>query len=297
MTTGDTTPSPRLRPGGLASLTGRFVARVGYGAMQLERGDDESALAVLRRGVELGVNHIDTAEFYASGLVNRRIRAALHPYPEDLVLVSKIGATSDPDGAWGLRPAQKPAEMRAEVDANLRTLGLERLDVVNFYPMGRNPGIPDEQRVDFDDQLAELVALRDAGLIEGFGLSHVDADQLRHALPAGVVCVQNGYSLVDRSSETVLELCREHGIAWVPYFPLGSGVPSLPKVVDLPAVRDLASRLDVSPAQVGLAWVLASGPHTLLIPGTRRVEHLEENVAAGDVVLDDEGLAALAAQQ
>lgn len=167
MTFGETTPF--RRPGGIGSLNGRPVARIGYGAMQLEYGDDRSAFAVLRRAVELGVNHIDTAEFYAAGFVNMRIRAALHPYPEGLVLVSKIGATSDVNGEWGLRPAQRPAEMRAEVETNLRTLGLERLDVVNFYPMGRNPDIPDEQRVDFDDQLAELVDLRDAGLIGDSG--------------------------------------------------------------------------------------------------------------------------------
>ncbi|URN09726.1 aldo/keto reductase [Actinomadura madurae] len=292
MTFGETTPF--RRPGGIGSLNGRPVARIGYGAMQLEYGDDRSAFAVLRRAVELGVNHIDTAEFYAAGFVNMRIRAALHPYPEGLVLVSKIGATSDVNGEWGLRPAQRPAEMRAEVETNLRTLGLERLDVVNFYPMGRNPDIPDEQRVDFDDQLAELVDLRDAGLIGGFGLSHVDAGQLRHAMPADVACVQNSYSLVDRSSEPVLGVCREFDIAWVPYFPLGSGVPGLPKVVDLPAVREVASLLGVSAAQVGLAWLLATGPHALLIPGTRSIEHLEENIAAGDVVLDEGALDLLA---
>ncbi|MCP9953558.1 aldo/keto reductase [Actinomadura madurae] len=292
MTFGETTPF--RRPGGIGSLNGRPVARIGYGAMQLEYGDDRSAFAVLRRAVELGVNHIDTAEFYAAGFVNMRIRAALHPYPEGLVLVSKIGATSDVNGEWGLRPAQRPAEMRAEVETNLRTLGLERLDVVNFYPMGRNPDIPDEQRVDFDDQLAELVDLRDAGLIGGFGLSHVDAGQLRHAMPADVACVQNSYSLVDRSSEPVLGVCREFDIAWVPYFPLGSGVPDLPKVVDLPAVREVASLLGVSAAQVGLAWLLATGPHALLIPGTRSIEHLEENIAAGDVVLDEGALDLLA---
>ncbi|GAA0943755.1 aldo/keto reductase [Pseudonocardia zijingensis] len=290
MTTTDRSPCP----GGIASLDGHPVARVGYGAMQLEHGSDEAATTVLRRAVELGVNHIDTADFYAAGLVNRRIRAALHPYPEHLVLVSKIGATSDPTGAWGLRPAQTPAEMRAEVEANLRTLGLDRLDVVNFYPMATTPGVADDQRVDLDHQLAELVALRDAGLIGGFGLSHVDAGRLRRALPAGVACVQNGYSLVDRSAEPVLELCREHAIAWVPYFPLGSGVPELPKVVDLPQVRQVAARMRHTPAQVGLAWVLASSPQTLLIPGTRSVAHLEENVAAGDVILDDDALHTLA---
>ncbi|BBJ37886.1 oxidoreductase [Streptomyces antimycoticus] len=293
MTTSNTTWDTRPHPGGLASLAGRPVARIGYGAMQLEHGDDEPALAVLRRAVELGVDHIDTAEFYGAGRVNARIRAALRPYPEHVVLVSKVGATTDLGGPYGLRPAQKPAELRAEVETNLRTLGLERLDVVNFYPMYRTPEIPADQRVDFDDQLAELVALRDAGLIGEFGLSHVDADQLRHALPAGVVCVQNAYSLVDRSSEPVLGLCREHGIAWVPYFPLGSGFAKLPKVADQPAVQEVATRLGATPSQVGLAWVLTSGPQTLLIPGTRSVGHLQENLAAGDVVLDDDALAAL----
>lgn len=157
--------------------------------MQLEHGDDEPALAVLRRAAELGFDHIDTAEFYGAGRVNSRIRAAPHPYPGHLVLAGKVGATSDPGGQYGLRPAQKPAELRSELEANLRTPG--------------------------------------AGLIGGIGLCRVDADQLRHALPAGVVCVQNAYSLVDRSSEPVLGLCREHNIAWVPYFPLGSGFPEL----------------------------------------------------------------------
>ncbi|MBL1110923.1 aldo/keto reductase [Streptomyces sp. 110] len=293
MTTTRITSGARPHPGGLTSLAGRPVARIGYGAMQLEHGDDERALAVLRRAVELGVDHIDTAEFYGAGRVNARIRAALHPYPEHLVLAGKVGATSDPGGQYGLRPAQKPAELRSELTANLRTLGAERLDVVNIYPMYRTPGIPADQRVDFDDQLAELIALRDAGLIGGIGLSHVDADQLRHALPAGVVCVQNAYSLVDRSSEPVLDLCREHGIAWAPYFPLGSGFPELPKVADQPAAREVATRLGATPSQVGLAWVLARGPRTLLIPGTRGIDHLEENLAAGDVILDDEALAAL----
>ncbi|MFE7438974.1 aldo/keto reductase [Streptomyces chartreusis] len=287
------TTNTRPNPGGLASLAGRSVARIGYGAMQLEHGDDEPAIALLRQAVELGVDHIDTAEFYGAGRVNARLRAALHPYPEHVVLVSKIGATTDPGGPYGLRPAQQPAELRAEVETNLRTLGLERLDVVNFYPMYRTPGVPADQRIDFDDQLAELVALRDAGLIGGFGLSHVDVDQLQHALPAGVACVQNAYSLVDRSSEPVLELCREQGIAWVPYFPLGSASPELPKVADRPAVREAAARLGATPSQVGLAWVLARGPQTLLIPGTRSTDHLQENLDAGDVVLDDEVMAAL----
>ncbi|GAB3458027.1 aldo/keto reductase [Streptomonospora sediminis] len=293
-TTGTAVP-PRPRPGGTAHLGGRPVSRIGYGTMQLEHTADESALAVLRRAVELGVDHLDTAGFYGAGRVNAHIRAALHPYPDHLVLATKIGATTDPDGPHGLRPAQQPAQMRAEVETNLRALGLERLDVVNFYPMDGTPGTPADQRVDFDDQLAELIALRDAGLIAGFGLSHIDTGRLRRALPAGVACVQNAYSLADRSEEPVLDICREHGIAWVPYFPLGSGFADLPKVTDRPAVQETAARLGATPAQVGLAWVLARGPQSLLIPGTRSIAHLEENLAAGDVLLDDAALRALEA--
>ncbi|MTD56192.1 aldo/keto reductase [Amycolatopsis pithecellobii] len=285
--------SPRNPPSGLARLNARSIARIGYGAMQLEHGDDESAHAVLRRAVELGVEHIDTAQFYGAGRVNERIRAALHPYPERLVLVSKIGATSDPDGEYGLRPAQRPAEMRAAVEDNLRSLRLERLEVVNFYPMYRTDGVPAAQRVDFDDQLAELIALRDAGKIGGFGLSHIGADDLYRALPAGVICVQNSYSIVDRSAEPLLRICREHDIAWVPYFPLGSGFPGLPRVTGQAAVRTVATRLGVTPAQVGLAWILTRSPQALLIPGTRTVAHLEENLAAGRVTLDEESLSIL----
>jgi len=291
--TNSTTTPPRPHPGGLASLNGRPVARIGYGAMQLEHGDDETARSVLRRAVELGVNHIDTAQFYADGLVNERIRAAFPRYPEHLVLVSKIGATSDPAGRYGLRPAQHPHEMRNEVEANLRSLHLDRLDVVNFYPMAGVDGIPADQQVAFDDQLAELITLRGTGKIGGFGLSHVDAEQLRHALPAGVACVQNGYSLVDRSAEPVLQVCREHDIAWVPYFPLGSGTADLPKVTAMPAVKKAAAHLKVTPAQVALAWLLSRSPQTLLIPGTRNLAHLEENLAAAEVTLDHESLAFL----
>lgn len=292
MTSTDTRP----HPGGLAALAGREVARVGYGAMQLRRaGDDDEPVAVLRRAVELGVDHLDTAEFYGDGIVNRRIRAALAPYPEHLVLVSKVGATANPGGEIELRLAQKPEDLRAQVDENLRSLGTERIDVVNLRRADVAPGLVAEgdQIVDLDDQLAEMTALRDAGKIGAIGLSHVSADQLRHALPVGIVCVQNAYSLVDRSSEPVLDLCREQGIAWAPYFPLGGGWPGLPQVTDLPGVVAVAERLGVTPSQVGLAWELTRSPQALLIPGTRSVAHLEENLAAGDVVLDDEALATL----
>ena len=294
--TGTSDAATRPRPGGLATLAGREVARVGYGAMQLRWADhDDEPVAVLRRAVELGVDHVDTAEFYGHGVVNRRIRAALAPYPEHVVLVSKVGATSDPGGEIELRLAQRPEELRAEVEANLGSLGAERLDVVNLRRADVAPGLLAEgdQVVDLDDQLAEMIALRDAGKIGAIGLSHVSADQLRHALPVGIVCVQNAYSLVDRTSEPVLDLCREQGIAWAPYFPLGGGWPGRPKVTDLPGVVAVAGRLGVTPSQVGLAWELTRSPRALLIPGTRSVGHLEENLAGGDVVLDDEALAAL----
>jgi pyridoxine 4-dehydrogenase len=157
------------------------------------------------------------------------------------------------------------------------------------------PGIVAEgdQIVDIDSQLAELAALRDEGKIDGIGLSSVTADQLRQALPAGIVCVQNLYSLVDRTGEPVLDVCREHGVAWVPFFPLGSAFPGYPKVVDQPAVRDAAAALGATPAQIGLAWLLAHYEGTLLIPGTANPDHLAENIAAGQVGLDPDTLASL----
>jgi pyridoxine 4-dehydrogenase len=294
MTSTDTRP----HPGGLATLAGRSVARIGYGAMQLrEPGPDDEPVAVLRRAVELGVDHLDTAQFYGDGVVNRRIRTALAPYPEHLVLVSKVGATPNPGGEIELRLAQRPEDLRAQVEDNLRTLRVDRIDVVNLRRADTAPGLIAEgdQVVDLDDQLATMTALRDEGKIGAIGLSHVSADQLRHALPVGIVCVQNAYSLVDRTSEPVLDLCREHGIAWAPYFPLGSAAPQIPSVTDDAAVIAVARRLGATPAQVGLAWLLDHAPNVLLIPGTGSVAHLEENVAAGDVVLDDAAREALSA--
>lgn len=272
------------------------VARVGYGAMQLRWAEtDDEPVAVLRRARELGVDHVDTAEFYGDGVVNRRIRAALAPYPDDLVVVTKVGATANPGGEIPLRLAQRPDELRAEVEANLRSLGIERLDVVNLRRADGGPGLVAEgvQVVDLDDQLSTMIELRAEGKVGAIGLSHVSADQLRHALPVNIVCVQNAYSLVDRSSADVLEVCREHRIAWVPYFPLGGGWPGQQQVTDLPAVRAVAERLGATPSQVGLAWVLAQSPEALLIPGTRSIAHLEENVAAGSVTLFADDLASL----
>jgi pyridoxine 4-dehydrogenase len=288
-------------PGGTAELAGRTVARIGFGAMQLSGVRDrpapprEVAIAVLRRAVELGVNHIDTAQFYGDGVANALIREALAPYPEQLVLVSKVGAAPGTDG--GLVPAQRPEQLRAAVESNLTTLGVDRIDVINMRRLTGPPGLTAEgdQVVDLDSQLAELAALRDEGKIGAIGLSTVTLDQLRAALPVGITCVQNAYSLIQRDDEPLLELCREHAIAWVPYFPLGSAFSWMPKVTDHPAVLAAAAELGVTPAQIGLAWLLAHAPNTLLIPGTADPTHLADNVAAGSITLDPDTLAALEA--
>jgi pyridoxine 4-dehydrogenase len=280
-------------------LAGRAVARIGYGAMQLPgpgvQGpprDRALALAVLRRAVELGVNHIDTAQYYGPGVANELIHAALHPYPEDLVLVTKVGAERDRRGRW--IPAQRPHELRAGVEANLRSLEVERIDVVNLRLLGAEYDRDDRAlSVDLDSQLAEMIALRAEGKIGGIGISSVEIDQLRQALPAGIACVQNAYNLLDRADEPLLNLCREHDVAWVPYFPLGSAFAGAAKVTEHPAVRAVAAAQGATPAQVCLAWLLAHDPHILLIPGTSSLEHLNENVAAADVRLDAATMAVL----
>jgi aryl-alcohol dehydrogenase-like predicted oxidoreductase len=282
--------------GGIGHLGSTPVARVGYGAMQLfEATSEQDAAAVLRRAVELGVNHIDTASFYGPGEVNRRIHKALAPYPEDLVIVSKVGARYTGEQPVPLAAAQKPAELRAAVEDDLRQLGLDRIPVVNLRRLDLGPGLAAEgdQIVDVDDQLAEMVALRDEGKIGAIGVSSVPLEVLRRALPAGVVCVQNAYSLLDRSQEDMLELCEAEGIAWVPYFPLGSAFPGFPKVAEHAVVVEIAGDLGVTGAQVGLAWLLAHSPNTLLIAGTRSIGHLEENIGAADVTLSAEPLARL----
>ena len=296
MTTTDTTPT---LPGGAATLAGRRVARIGFGAMQLAElpgrpvPDRETALAVLRRAVANGVNHIDTAQFYGAGRCNALIREALHPYPASLVLVSKVGA--EHDGHAGLVAAQRPEQLRAGVEANLASLGVEQLAVVNLRRLDMPPSVPAEgdQRVDIDSQLTELIELRDQGKIGGIGLSNVDAEQLRRALPAGIACVQNAHSILDRTGEPVLDLCREHDLAWVPFFPLGSAFPGRPKVTEHPTVVAVAASLGATPAQIGLAWQLTHYARTLLIPGTADPAHLDDNIAAGDLRLDHDTMALL----
>ena len=273
----------------------RWVHRIGYGAMQLVDGAAEAGVQVLRRAVERGVDHIDTAQFYGAGTVNGLIRRALSPFPDDLTIVTKIGAERVEGANPPLIAAQRPEQLRTAVQDNLRTLGIERLDVVNLRRMDRRPGIvaAGDQLVDLDSQLDELLRLRFEGKIGSIGLSHVDAAQLAAALPAGIVSVQNSYSLIDRTDEPVFELAREHDLAWVPYFPLGSAFPNRPKVTDHPTVRAIGAAHSATPAQIGLAWLLAQAPTTLLIPGTRSVDHLTENLSAATVVLSAADMVAL----
>jgi aryl-alcohol dehydrogenase-like predicted oxidoreductase len=282
--------------GGTGTLAGRTVSRIGFGAMQLSRlrtGRD-AAIALVRRAVELGADHVDTAQFYGDGFVNGVLRDALRP-GDGVVVVSKVGAEPDPDGPFPLRLAQRPEQLRAGVEANLRGLGLDHIPVVNLRRTDGGPGLRAEgdQLVALDDQLATMIALRDEGKIGAIGLSAVSLEVLRRALPAGIACVQNSYSLVSRDDEEVLRLCARRQIAWMPFFPLGGAFPGVPKVTDNPAVAAAARSLGRTPAQVALAWLLHHTPNTLLIPGTASAAHLEANMAAGAITLDDATVAAL----
>jgi pyridoxine 4-dehydrogenase len=273
-------------------LVGRTVHRMGFGAMQLPGpgvlgppADRDRALAVLRRAVEAGVDHIDTAQFYGPDVANDLIREALHPYPDDLVLVTKVGASRNDQGGW--LPAQLPDQLRAGVEANRASLGLEQIPVVNLR---RHP----DSDVPFADQLAAMVSMRDEGLIGGVGLSNVTLDDYLFArAQTDVACVQNSYNLVDREHEQLFHHCEEDGVPFVPFFPLGSAFVADNPVLQSPAVVEAARRFDATPAQVALAWLLAKAPNVLLIPGTSSLGHLEENLAAADLELDAEALRSL----
>ena len=270
-------------------LANRPVHRMGFGAMQLPGpgifgppGNRERALAVLRRAVDAGVNHIDTAQFYGPDVANELIHEALHPYPEELVLVSKVGAARDEQGQW--LPAQRPEELRAGVEANLRSLELDQVPVVNLR---RHP----DSDVPIAEQLEVMMALRDEGLIGGIGLSNVDLDSYRLARSlTEVACVQNAFNLADRSGQDVFDACREDEVPYVPFFPLGSAFNPENPVLGAPSVRETARRLNATPAQVALAWLLHKAPKVLLIPGTSSLDHLEENLAAADLALDQEAI-------
>jgi pyridoxine 4-dehydrogenase len=269
------------------------VERIGFGAMQLPGPgvfgpprDHDQAIAVLRRAVELGVDHIDTAQFYGPNVANELIREALHPYPDDLALVSKVGARRDDAGAW--IPAAQPDELRADIEENLRTLGIDRLAAVNLRIHNtHDPGAAAElDRELFDRQLTAMIKARDDGLIAGIGLSSIGVEHLRIALDrTEIVTVQNAYNLVDRTSQPVLDACTGHGISFVPFFPLGSAFNAENPVLGNAAVKKAAADLGKTPAQIALAWTLSVAPNVLLIPGTSSVAHLEENLAVADIEL------------
>jgi pyridoxine 4-dehydrogenase len=273
-------------------LGGRFVRRMGFGAMQLPGPgvfgppkDRDVALRVLRRAIEAGVNHIDTAQFYGPGVANELLREALSPYPDELVIVSKVGAARDDQGQW--LAAQRPEQLRAGVEANLASLGLEQVPVVNLR---RHP----ESDVSLTEQLDTMEALRQEGLIGHIGLSNVDFERYRTAQSLiDIACVQNSYNLADTSGKDVFDACRSDGVPFVPFFPLGSAFNPENPVLRAASVEATAHRLGATPAQVALAWLLQQAPMVLLIPGTSSLRHLEENLAAADLVLDQEALEVL----
>jgi pyridoxine 4-dehydrogenase len=279
-------------PSQTVMLAGRPVHRVGFGAMQLPGpgvfgppADRDTALAVLRRAVESGVDHIDTAQFYGPDVANELIHAALHPYPDELVLVSKVGAARDDQAQW--LPAQRPEELRAGVEANLRSLDLEQVPVVNLR---RLPG----SDVPFAEQLSAMDAMRAEGLIGGIGLSNITLDDyLAARTRIEVACVQNAYNLTTRTEQALFDACRDDAVPFVPFFPLGSAFFAENPVLDAPILGATASRLHATAAQVALAWLLAQAPTVLLIPGTSSLAHLEENLGAGVLDLDEAALSDL----
>lgn len=249
--------------------------------------DPDAARAVLRRAVELGVDHIDTSQYYGPDTVNDLIRETLHPYPENLKLVTKVGARRDEAGGW--LPALAPHELREGVEANLRSLRVERMDLVNLRLMSDAGGTD----VPLPEQLGELEDLRTEGKLDLIGVSNVTREGVERAL--GLVDlgeVQNAYSILHREHEDIVELCRAREIAFVPFFPLGSAFTGGPRILgEDPAIAAVARKHAATPSQVALAWLLARYDRMLLIPGTTSVVHLEENLASAEVELDDEDIA------
>jgi pyridoxine 4-dehydrogenase len=272
-------------------LAGQSVQRMGYGAMQLAGPgvfgppkDRDAAIAVLREAVASGVNHIDTSDFYGPHITNQLIREALHPYPDDLVIVTKVGAVRDNDGAW--LPALEPADIERGVHDNLRNLGVDALDVVNMRIMG-SVHAPAEGAI--EKQVAALAELQQRGLVRHIGLSNVTAAQVAEAQGiAEIVCVQNHYNLVHREDDALVDDLAGKGIAYVPFFPLGGFTP-----IQSSALSTLAQTIGATPMQVALAWLLYRAPNILLIPGTSSLGHLRENMQAARLNLTDEVLAQL----
>jgi aryl-alcohol dehydrogenase-like predicted oxidoreductase len=276
---------------GTFTLGGRTVRRLGYGAMQLAGPgvfgpprDRDAALAVLREAVASGVNHIDTSDFYGPHVTNQIIREALAPYPDDLVIVTKIGAVRGDDASW--KPAYGPDQLERAVHDNLRNLGLEALDVVNLRVMFDVHG-PAEGSI--AAPLEVLADLQRQGLVRHIGLSNVTATQVAEGRGiAEIVCVQNQYNLAHRDDDALIDALAKDGIAYVPFFPLGGFSP-----LQSTALSEVAARLGATPMQVALVWLLRRAPNILLIPGTSSVAHLRENLAAASLTLPDEVMADL----
>jgi pyridoxine 4-dehydrogenase len=272
---------------GRRSLGPFSVAPIGFGAMRLTGPNvfgpprnRREAIRVLREAIDGRVNHIDTAQFYGPDIVNELIREALHPYPRDLILVSKVGAGRDANG--GVIADDKPQQLRRAIEANLRTLDVEALPVVNLRLM-RNA----EPDALFDDQLGAMIMARDDGLISSIGLSNISRAHLLHALQVtDVACVQNFFQVTNRASQPVLEECTRRGIAFVPFGSLGFGDTGPDAMLRRREVVGEAGRLGVTSAQLVLAWTLALAPNMLLIPGASSIGHLHENLAASSVRLD-----------
>lgn len=280
-----------LAAAGAFRIGDRTVKRMGYGAMQLAGPgvfgpprDRDAAIAVLHAAIEAGVDHIDTSDFYGPHVTNQIIREALHPYPADLTIVTKVSAKRGPAGEW--LPAMSPDELRAAVESNLENLGLEALDVVNLRSMHDVHG-PAEGPL--EEQVEALARMQQEGLIRHVGLSNVTRKQVedgRGIVP--IVCVQNQYNVANRDDDALIDWLAEEGIAYVPFFPLGGFSPLQSQELDA-----VAAEVDASPMQVALAWLLQRAPNVLLIPGTSSVAHLEENLAAAALELSEEAVARL----
>ena len=281
----------------LTAVAGAFplgehaVSRMGYGAMQLagpgvfgppkDRGE---AIAVLREAVASGVDHIDTSDFYGPHVTNQLIREALHPYPDELTIVTKVGAVRGADASWN--PAQTPAELTRAVHDNLNNLGVDALDVVNLRLMGENHGLSEGS---IEAPFTALAELQRQGLIRNLGLSNATSAQVREGRAiAEVVCVQNQYNLAHRDDDALIDELAGLGVAYVPFFPLGGFTP-----LQSSTLAEVASGLDATPMQTALAWLLRRAPNILLIPGTSSRAHLRENLAAVALVIPDDALAAL----
>ena len=282
----------KIQQSGTFILGARTVQRLGYGAMQLAGPgvfgppkDPAAARAVLRAAVEHGVNHIDTSDFYGPHVTNQLIREALHPYPDDLVIVTKIGARRGADASWN--PAMSPAELTAAVHDNLRNLRLDALDVVNLRSMYGDHTEAGEGSL--DEPLGVLVELQRKGLVRQIGLSNVTRTQIAQARRmCEIVCVQNFYNVAHRSDDALIDDLARDGIAYVPFFPLGGFTP-----LQSSTLSAVAERLGATPMQVALAWLMRRAPNILLIPGTASLAHLRENLAAAELHLPDDAVAEL----